>query len=123
MSEAGSSDRSPASVLGEQPTNFFGAQTAKRMDETDTGIELRVTGRALFDVPASDQHRCHLIAIEQVAQLLKAGDLEPIGFINQDQPDRRQGWPPRGDGTPELPRDSGSSSRGTRGANQSHLQK
>ena len=73
------------------------------MDEADARIELGIAGQALLDPRHSDQHQADLVPIEQVAQLLQTRDLQPIGFIDEDQPDGRQRWLPRSDGHVEKP--------------------
>src|SRR5437016_2120587 len=50
------------------------------MNESDAGIELRVPGQPLFDPRHSDQDKADVATIEQVAKLLQASDLEPIGL-------------------------------------------
>ena len=77
-------------MLGEQPTDFFDAQGAERVDEADAGIELGIASQALFDARHSDQHQANLIAIKQIAELFQARNLEPIGFVDQDKPGGRQ---------------------------------
>ena len=90
-------------MLNKQPADFFGAQSAKGMDEANARIELGIAGQALFDARHSNQHQAELVAIEQVAQLLQTCDLQTIGLINKDQPGGRQGRLPRSDGHVEKP--------------------
>ena len=98
MSEAGGVKPDLRPMLGEQPADLFGAQAAERMNEADAGIELRIAGQPLFDAWHSDQDQADLIAIEQIAQLLQARNLQPIGFVDQDQTDGCQRRPSRNDG-------------------------
>jgi hypothetical protein len=77
-------------VFCNQLADLLGAQGAERVDEADAGIKLRVAGQALLDPRHPDQNQADAIAIEQVAQLLQAGDLEPIGLIDKEQTDRGQ---------------------------------
>ena len=58
------------------------------MNKADTGIELRVTSEPLLDSRHSNQEKPASAAVEQVAQLLEARNFQPIGFVNQDQPQR-----------------------------------
>ena len=58
------------------------------MHKSDTGVELRIAGHSLLDSGHSNQHEPNAASIEDRPHLLKADDLEPIGFIHQNQP----GW-------------------------------
>ena len=60
------------------------------MDEANARVELRITGQPLLDAGHSDQDKSNFITVEQIAKLLQTRNLEPVSFIDKDQPDRRQ---------------------------------
>src|ERR1019366_1081459 len=69
----------------QQFSNRSGIQGPKFMDESDPGIELRVTCQALFDARHSDQDQTDIPAVEDIPDLLKPRDFEPVRFVNYEQ--------------------------------------
>ncbi len=55
------------------------------MDESDPGIELRVTCQALFNARHSDQDHANVRGIEYGAHLFEARHPETVRLINDDQ--------------------------------------
>jgi predicted transcriptional regulator len=55
--------------------------------EADAAVELRVAREAFLEAGHADQDDGDRVAIEEVAQLLEAGGLEAVGFVDDDQLD------------------------------------
>ena len=55
------------------------------MNETDAGVELRIARQALFEAGHADQNHSDPALIKNAPCLLQSGDLEPVGFVDDQQ--------------------------------------
>ena len=55
------------------------------MDEADTGVELRVAGKTLFDAWHPDQNQTDAPTVKDAPHLLKPSHFKPIRFVDDEQ--------------------------------------
>jgi len=84
-------DRRPSLV--QQGLDIGISQRSKLVDKADAGVELRIASQALFNAWHTDQNHSNPALIKNAPCLLQSGDLEPVGFVD-DQQRGRIGDPP-----------------------------
>lgn len=55
------------------------------MGESDATIELGVAGEAFFDGGHAHEDDTHVMVVEVVTELFKAGGFQPVGFVDDQQ--------------------------------------
>src|SRR5699024_11684015 len=66
-------------------SDFVRGQVAVLVGEADATVELRVASEALLNPGHPDEDDAHVVMVEVVANLLKAGGLEAVSFIDDEQ--------------------------------------
>lgn len=69
----------------EHEEQFVRSERAVLVDEADAGVELRISGQALFDSGHTDEHEADLAAVVVVPQLFESCCAEPVGLVDDDQ--------------------------------------
>lgn len=69
---------------GQDCGEFIRSELAVLVGEADPAVELRVASEAFLDPGHADQDDAHVAMVEIVADLLEAGGLESVGFVDDE---------------------------------------
>src|ERR1035441_8997514 len=72
-------------VTIQQLTNLARRQRTEFVNEADRKVQLRIASHALFDAGHTDQNHSNPALIKKASCLLQSGDLEPVGFVDDQQ--------------------------------------
>jgi hypothetical protein len=69
----------------QQLPNLACRQRTEFKNEANAGVQPRIASKALFNAWHNDQNHSNPAPIENASCLLQSGDLEPVGFVNDQQ--------------------------------------
>jgi len=72
-------------VAFQQLTNLARRQWPEFVNEANAGVLLRIASKALFNAWHTDQNHSKPTLIKNAPCLLQSGDLEPVGFVDDQQ--------------------------------------
>ena len=73
-------------LAGEDEVQLLAAEWPELVDEADPRVELGVARQTLLEARHADEHQPETTPVGAIAQLFERGQLQPVGFIDDQQP-------------------------------------